>query len=145
MDPTYPTPAWQARLRSYETMAATVVPPHTFTLDAPATASIAPFDLGGPAFSTFAAAVTATCHSSVNVKLLAFRSGQSLLTACQVTAPGMTAADLVAALSAPDKAALDAAVAAGVLTPAQAVNYLTKLQTWFTTWITTPVSPGQSK
>ena len=83
--------------------------------------------------------MTATCHSTVTAKSL-LRSGQSLLAACQATAPGVTAANLVAALAASDKAALDAAVAAGVLTPAQAASYLSQVQNQLTTWVTAPPS-----
>jgi hypothetical protein len=139
LDASYPTPSWQARLSSYENMAATAVPPHTFALDAPSTATIHPLDLGGPEFSTFTAAIATTCHSAVNPKEL-LRSGQSLLAGCQVTAPGVTAPDLVAALAAPQKAVLDVASSAGVLTSAQAADYLTGLQAQLTTWITSPTT-----
>jgi hypothetical protein len=77
LDPSYPMPTWQARLTSETAMAASAVPPQTFALDAPAIATVAPLDLGGPAFSTFAATVTAICHSTVNAKSL-LCSGQSL-------------------------------------------------------------------
>jgi hypothetical protein len=54
----------------------------------------------------------------------------------------VTQADLVAALAAPDKAGLDAAVAAGQITPAQETAGLAALQAQLTTLVTTPM-PGR--
>ena len=124
------------------TLPASAVPPHTFTLNAPATAQVAPLDLADPAaFRTLRTAFAATCHSSANIKQL-LGSGQSLLVACQATAPGVTQAGLVAALAAPDKVALEAAEAAGQITPAQETASLAALQAQLTTLVTTPV-PGK--
>jgi hypothetical protein len=137
-DPSYPTPSWQARLNRYTTMPATAVPPHTFTLNAPATARVVLPDLAHPdAFKTLQTAFAATCHSSANIKQV-LGSGQSLLAACRVTAPGVTQADLVAALAAPDKAAL----AAGQITPAQETAGLAALHAQLTTLVTAPM-PGR--
>ena len=72
------------------------------------------------------------CHSNANIKQL-LGSGQSLLVACQTTAPGVTQAGLVAALAAPDKAALDAAVTASQITPTQQTTSLAALQAQLTT------------
>ena len=134
LDPSYPMPSWQARFSAATTMAASAVPPQTFALAAPATARVA-LDLGGPAFGT------APCHFSATAKE-SLRSGHSLLSVCQATAPGVTAAALVAALAAPDKATLDAAVAAGVLTPAQAAVYLGQVQDQLTAYVTASTSPS---
>lgn len=144
-DPSYPMPSWQARLNSYTTMPAAAVPSGTFTLNAPATARVHLPDLGDPAaFKTLANAFAATCHSSgdVNLKML-LSSGQSLLAACQATTAGTSQADLVAGLSAPQKAAVDVAVAASQITQAQATDSLAALDAWLSTWITTV--GGQSK
>jgi hypothetical protein len=137
-DPSYPTPSWQIRLSSYATMPAAIVLPHTFTLNAPTTARVVLANLAHPnAFKTLQTAFAATCHSSANIKQL-LGSGQSLLAACRATAPDVTASGLVAALAAPDKAALDAAVAAGQITPAQEAGSLAALQAQLTTLITAP-------
>lgn len=121
LDPSYPTPSWQVRLSAGATMDASAVPSGTFTLNAPATARVYP-----PRPALDPNAFAAACHSSANVKDL-LKSGQSLLTACRATAPGMTAQSLLAALTAPAKTSLDAAVAAGVITPAQEAGSLTML------------------
>jgi hypothetical protein len=142
-DPSYPMPSWQVRLRSYATMPAADVPPHTFTLNAPATARVQLPDLGDPAaVQTLETAVTATCHSTAHLKALLV-GGQSVLAACQATAPGVTQAGLVAALAAPYQASLDAAAAAGQITPAQQADSLAAVQAWLETWVTTP--GGRSK
>jgi hypothetical protein len=142
LDPSYPMPAWQARLSGYATMPAASVPPHTFTLDAPATAQLHVPDLGDPTtFQRFQSAFAATCHggADLNLKRLLV-SGQTLLAACQATAPGVTQSDLVAALAAPTKASLDAAVATGQITPAQAATGLATWQGWLSTFVTTAQS-----
>ncbi len=140
-DPSYPMPSWQVRIDSYAAMPAASVPPHTFTLNAPATAQVARLDLADPVtVSTLEAAYAAACHTaSVNLKLL-LGSGQTPLASCQATAPGTTQAALVAALAAPSKAAMDAAVAAGQLTPQQEANSLPALQAQLTALVTAPPS-----
>ncbi len=144
LDPSYPMPAWQARLSGYATMPAASVPPHTFTLNAPATAQLHNPDLGDPAtLQGLQAAFAAACHggAGLNLKRLLV-SGQTLLAACQATAPGVTQSDLVAALAAPEKAGLDAAVATGQLTPAQAAGGLATWQAWLSAFVTTAQSAG---
>ncbi|HXT36120.1 MAG TPA: hypothetical protein VN837_11125 [Chloroflexota bacterium] len=143
LDPSYPTPLWQARLRSSQTMPATAVPAGAFALSAPASATIHPLDLGGPAFATVASTMAATCHGATNLKVI-LRSGQSVLAACQSTAPSVAEADLVTALAAPDKATLDAAAAVGVLTTTEAANYLAQVRAQLAAWVTTPQSAGTS-
>jgi hypothetical protein len=127
LDPSYPTPSWQVRLSAAATMAATAVPSGTFTLNAPATARVYPPQPDLAAFG-------AVCHSGANVKGL-LKSGQSLLAACRATAPGVTASILVAALAAPAKATLDAAAAAGVITPAQEAGSLVWLNAQITSMV----------
>lgn len=141
-DPSYPMPSWQVRLGSYAAMPAAAVSPHTFTLDAPATARVARLDLADPVtVASLQASYTAACHAgaTVNLKVL-LRSAQTLLASCQASAPGTTQAALVAGLAAPSKAAMDAAVAAGQLTPAQEANSLPALATQLTALVTTPPS-----
>jgi hypothetical protein len=136
LDPSYPMPSWQARFSAATTMAASAVPPQTFALAAPATAMVR-LDFGGPAFGP---TLVATCHFNAMTKG-SLRSGHSVLSVCQATAPGVTAPGLVAALAAPDKATLDAAVAAGVITPAQAAVYLSQVQDQLTAFVTAQTSP----
>jgi hypothetical protein len=143
LDPSYTTPLWQVRLNSSRTMPATAVPPGTFALNAPASATIHPLDLGGPDFASVASTFSATCHSATNLKLL-LQSGQSLLTSCRSTAPAVSEADLVAALAGPDQATLDAAVSGGVLTTAEAADYLTQVRTQLAAWVNTPQNAGAS-
>ncbi|HVC80382.1 MAG TPA: hypothetical protein VNL35_07785 [Chloroflexota bacterium] len=69
LDPSYPIPLWQVRLSSSQTMAAAAVPPGAFALGAPASATIHPLDLGGPAFASVASTMTATCHDAANPTL----------------------------------------------------------------------------
>lgn len=144
LDPSYAMPTWQARLLSATSLPAAAVPPGTFTLNAPATAQVARPDLGDPAaFQTLLAAYASACHSGADTNLKALlRYSQSLLAACQASAPGMTEDNLVAALAAPGQASLDAAVAAGQLTPAQSAASLAALQAWLSTWLATPGGQG---
>ena len=144
-DPSYPTPAWQARLMVYGTMSATAVPPQTFTLNAPATAQLHAPDLSDPAiFKGFQDAFAATCHGATDLSLKRLLlSGQTLLASCQATAPSVTQADLVTALAAPEKAALDAALATGQVTTAQATTGLSAWQSWLTAFATTPNGAGK--
>ncbi len=143
-EPSYAMPSWQARLSSNTTMAPSVVPASTFTLGAPPTARIQ-FDLADPVTAqAFDAALTATCQAALNVKQI-YVSGQSPLAACQVTAPGVTAGALVAALAASDKAALATAVTQNVLGQTLATTALDAEQAWLTTWVTTPLGPGANQ
>jgi hypothetical protein len=128
-DPSYPTAAWQARLSSYATAPAVSVPAQTFTLNAPATARIY---VRFPDLSVFAPA----CHSSANVKDILKTGQQSLLAACQATAPAVTRANLVDAFLAPTRRALDAAAAAGQITAAQEAGGLAQQQAWLNTFVT---------
>jgi hypothetical protein len=138
IDPTYPTPSWQVRLASYATVAATAVPPHTFILNAPADARVEPFRLD-PA--TFVPAFATACHSTLGVQqleqILAAKR-QTLLGACQASAATVTRDELVAALLTPGKDALDAAVAAGQITPALAITALSVQQQWLAAFVTSP-------
>lgn len=130
-DPSYPTPAWQARLSAYAGMPAASVPARTFSLDAPATARVY---AGSPDLGIFAAA----CHSASNPKDILKAGQESLLDACRATAPTVTQADLVAAFLAPTRAALDAAAAAGQITAAQAADGLARQQAWLATFVSSP-------
>jgi hypothetical protein len=140
-DPSYPIPTWQARLTADDTLAASAVPPHTFTLNAPVGAR-AEFR-GGPSLASFAAA----CHAT-SVTKGQFQSGQQTpLAICQATAPSMTADALVAALIAPliapEQAQLDAAVAAGQVTPAQEADSLALVRAQLAAWIASPGGAGR--
>jgi hypothetical protein len=145
IDPSYAAPSWQVRLASYATVAAAAVPPHTFTLNAPADARVEPFRLD-PA--TIVPAFAGACHNPLDVgrleQILQARR-QSLLAACQATAPAVSRDALVTALLAPSKDALDGALAAGQITPAQEAAALTVQQQWLTAFATTPggVQPPQ--
>jgi len=135
LDPSYPTPFWQVRLSSNQAMAATAAPPGAFALNAPASATIHPLDLGGPTFATVASTVAATCHTTAGLKQILL-SGQSLLASCQGSNPSLTIGALVTALAGPDQATLEAAVGAGVLSSAQAAGYLAGVQAQLSTWVT---------
>jgi hypothetical protein len=144
IDPAYPTPSWQVRLEGYTMLDAAAVPPHTFTVNAPADARVEPFRLD-PA--TFVPAFAAACHSKLGVgqleQILAAKQ-QTLLAACQATAPAMSRDALVAALLAPNRAALDGALSTGQISPAQEDAALAAQQQWLTAFVTTPgVKPPQ--
>jgi hypothetical protein len=132
IDGSYPIPNWQVRLVSSTQMPASSVPAHTFTLNAPADASI---QLPAPDFAGFAAAFQATCHSALNLKA-AVGSGQVPFAACRQTNPGVTEAQLVAALAAPVQRDLDAARAAGQISSAQEANAMHALQIALTALVT---------
>jgi RNA polymerase sigma factor (sigma-70 family) len=116
--------AWRARLSAEDSVAVAAVPAGTFRLNAPATARVVPPHpvpgadakslMDGPTFT----ALAATCGRPATEEEI-FRlkrtlaDGQSLIAACQRTAASATAAGLVAALLAPNKVALDDAMAAG--------------------------------
>lgn len=80
----------------------------------------------------------ATCHSAADVKDILKGGAQSLLAACQVSAPGVTADELVAALLAPDQPILAQAVADGQITAAQQASSLAALQTRLMAFVSTP-------
>jgi hypothetical protein len=113
-DPSYSAPSWQARLVSEQAVAASAVPTGTFLLNAPAGAVVMPEPGKRALFAAFAAA----CHTSTDLKSLLAAHG-SVLAACQAGNPGMTDSGLIAALSVPEIAQMDAAVAAGQITPVQ--------------------------
>jgi hypothetical protein len=129
-DPSYTNPTWQAWLVTDDSLAASAVPVHTFTLNAPVGAR-AEFR-GGPTLATFAAA----CHAAAVTKGQ-FQSGkQTPLAICQATSPGMTADALATALIAPERAQFDAALAAGQITPAQESDSLAVLHRQLSAWVT---------
>jgi hypothetical protein len=127
----------QARLdpASYQTMALSAVPPHAFTLTAPANARVvtpsppaAPAKGSGATDSVITAAAAA-CHTTIPAFNAAMQAGdKSMLAICQETAPSMTAQQLVTVLLVPFKASLDAQVASGALTPTQEADELARLQ-----------------
>jgi hypothetical protein len=138
IDPSYPTPSWQVRLASYTTMATAAVPPTAFTLNAPAGAQVDPpmVDLAG-----YVATFQRTCHSALAIAdlehILQARQ-QTLLAACQATAPTMSTAYLVGALIAPYRVTLSGAAAAIQLTPAQVSAALAAQQQWLANLLSIP-------
>jgi hypothetical protein len=138
IDPSYPTSSWQVRLTGYSTMAAVAAPANVFTLNAPADARVDPprFDLAG-----FAPTFQSACHSTLAVAQLAHilqAKQQTLLAACQSTAPAMTAGDLVGVLIAPYSVTLAGAAAVVQITPAQVSAALAAQQQWLATLVNTP-------
>jgi hypothetical protein len=137
-DPSSDAASWQARLASEQTTPAEATPPSTFKLNAPADANVQP---PGPGSDVLAR----LCPTNLKLFLV---QGQSLLTACRSKTPGLTEDALVAALVASIKTDLDAAVAAGVITQAQAAHALVTQQTQLRAFVTTsgpPPAPGQQK
>jgi hypothetical protein len=137
IDPAYPTPTWQVRLEGYTTVDAAAVPPHTFTVNAPADARVEPFRLD---LVTFVPVFAAACHSTLGVgqlEQILTAKQQTLLAACQATAPALSRDELVAALLAPNRAALDGALSTGQITPAQEDAALAAQQQWLTAFVTT--------
>jgi hypothetical protein len=120
-------PIWQLRLATEETVAA--APPQTFFLNAPATAHVVAPDLTGATFIT-------VCHPTSQAKAQ-LKAGMSPLALCQQTVPSMTAADLTAALLAPERPAVQAAATAGQITPAQEADCLAALQARLAAWVVT--------
>jgi hypothetical protein len=118
-------PIWQLRLATEEMVAA--APPQTFFLNAPVTAHVVAPDLTGSTFIT-------VCHPTSQAKAL-LKSGMSPLALCQQTVPSMTAADLTAALLAPQRTAVQAAATAGQITPAQETECLVALQERLAAWV----------
>jgi hypothetical protein len=103
----YQAPSWHVRLVTSHVVDAASLPADAFLLDAPASARVAltPPDKG---------ALASLCGQ------IAKPAGGSLLQQCQASAPSVTEDQLVAALGAPMRSDLAAAVAAGQLQPAQA-------------------------
>jgi hypothetical protein len=130
-DPSYPTPAWQARLSSFAAMPAVSVPAQTFALHAPPTAHI---EVRSPDLSVFAT----TCHNSADAERAVKTGKQSLLAACQATAPTITVDSLVAALIAPFQSVLNGALAAGQITAPQEATAIAAQQQWLRAYITSP-------
>jgi hypothetical protein len=133
IDSSYPIPTWQVRLTSSSTTPAAAVPAHTFTLNAPADASI---QLPAPDFAGFTAVFQTTCHTTLSLKQ-AVGAGSTPLVACRQTNPSVTEAQLVTALAVPVQRDLDAARAAGQISSAQETNGIHDLQLELTTLVTT--------
>jgi hypothetical protein len=125
------------------------VPPHTFTLNAPATARVVaitpPEGSGkdsagarpGGSSDKIMSAAAAACHTTTQTFEAALQKGdKSMLAICQETNPGMTADRLVTALIAPFKTELDAKVASGAMTPAEEADNLSRLRTKLTYMVT---------
>jgi hypothetical protein len=119
--------SWQVRFVSEQTTRADAVPSSTFKLNAPANAKV---QLTGPAVDVLAR----LCPTN-NLKLL-LAQGQTLLTACRSTTPGLTEDALVTALAESSKTDIDAALAAGQITQAQAAQALATLQTQLRAFVT---------
>jgi hypothetical protein len=142
--------AWQARLdpSSYQTMALSAVPPHTFSLNAPTTARVVRETSSQPAAKlpaedTVVTTAAAACHSTPQAFAAAMQAGdRSMLAICQETAPSMTASQLVTALLALFKSSLDAQVASGALTPSQEADELAGVQRKLQAMVTT--QPGSA-
>jgi hypothetical protein len=136
--------SWQARLdpASYQTMALAAVPPHTFTLNAPATArvvTLAPAAVGpkGAGHDDIITAMATACNTTAEALTAALQAGdKSMLAVCQETAPDMTVDRLVTALTAAFKSELDAQVASGAITPAQEASDLASLRAKLTRMVT---------
>jgi hypothetical protein len=123
--------AWQARLTSQSIVSATAVPANTFSTTAPPGYRLiqSPPDQSDYPVD-FAAAFAAACHASAaSFQGSAAKAlGGNPLAICRQTDPGITAQQLVAAVSAQIKAQLDAAVAAGKITSAQAADELARIE-----------------
>jgi hypothetical protein len=124
-DPSYPTPSWTVRLASSQVMAAASVPAGTFLLNAPADARVQP----------------PVPDKQALLRLLpglkVQKPGMGILQAIQAAHPGMSEDAVIAALFGSSRGGLDAAVAAGQITAAQAASavQLERMQ------ITVPVAP----
>jgi hypothetical protein len=133
LDSSYPLPEWQVRLTSATTIPASDAPPHAFTLNAPADATI---QLPGPDFSGFAAAFQSECHTTLNLKAV-LGSGQAPLSVCRRDNPAVTEMQLLEALIAPTQHDLEVARAAGQITVTQEQWALSDLWAELTTLVTT--------
>lgn len=134
IDPSYPMPSWQVRLESYTPMAAPAVPVGAFALNAPLDARIV-------APQPDPAIVASVCHGTSMKQVLA-GGAESLLAACQATAPTVTADSLVSALLAPFRHMLTVAVAAHQATARQEVVALAAQQQWLRAFVTSPGGGG---
>jgi hypothetical protein len=127
---------WQARLTSDTTLAASAVPSGAFTLNAPAGARAEFHDLT-------IATLASVCHGTPVTKSQLRSGHETPLSACRANAPGMTSAALIAALAAPYRAQLDAAVSAGQITAAQEADSLAMLNAQLAAWINSSGGAGQ--
>jgi hypothetical protein len=125
-DASYDAASWQVRLASEQTTRADSVPSSTFKLNAPADAWVQTAGSAGDVLARL-------CPANLKPLLI---QGQSLLTACRSTTPGLTEDALVAALSGSSKTDLDSAVAAGQITPDQAAQALASQQTQLRAFVT---------
>jgi hypothetical protein len=141
--------SWQARLdhSSYQTTGLSSVPAHTFTLNAPANATVvtltAPAGAKRPADDRVPQAAAAACGTTADAIANAQQAGdKSLLAICQETSPTMTADRLVTAILVPFKADLDAQVSAGTLTPQGEATALANLREKLTAMVTSTPGSG---
>ena len=127
-------PAWQAGSPATPPCRPPAVPPHTFTLNAPATAQLHAPDLGDPAiFRGFQTAFAATCHGGADLNLKDSPAvGADPAGGVPGHGAGVTQHALVAALAAPEQATLDAAVGDRPGHAAQAAGGLAAWQAWLT-------------
>jgi hypothetical protein len=109
-DPSYRSPAWQARLAQQTSGPRDSAPADAFALDAPASAQVQP-----PPPAT--AGVMPLCGSQLKLQLAA---GRSLLDTCRATNPALTENALINALIGSAPQDLAAAVAAHAITRGQA-------------------------
>lgn len=120
----YPGLSWTARLIAKSTVPASDAPRDAFALGAPADATVSVPD-PNPASAGFSE-FDATCDSTAEPRN--WVAGQSLLSLCQATEPGLTAERLVSALAASDRNLLSTAVTAGQITPQQMSDAWTALE-----------------
>jgi hypothetical protein len=80
------------------------------------------------------------CHLQPPALDAGAAAGQTILAMCQAKNPGLTQAELVAALMAPFKVKLDAAVAAGRMTAGDEADALASAQKKITEWVVGPLS-----
>jgi len=106
-DPSSNAPSFRVRLSRHETLAVASLPEGTFKLNAPD--AVVELASGN--------ALARLCPGFSKQALV---QGKTLLQICQSTKPGLTEDELIAALSASAKSDLDAAVADGQITAAQA-------------------------
>ena len=98
---------------------------------------------GAGASSGLLATLTTACNTNATaLKAAVAVGGKSLLQICQVTNPSATANGLVSALLDAIKTRLDRAVTAKHITTAQETATLTRVQTYLTALVTTPIPAG---
>jgi hypothetical protein len=132
-DPSDNAPSFRVRLSGHETMAVASLPEGAFRLNAPEDAVVEPTSPSGDALARL-------CPDFSNQALA---QGESLLQICQSTNPGLTEEELVAALLAPAKSLLDAAVAAGQIAAAQAAAGLAAQRSQLDKFVIANVKIGQ--